>query len=116
MYTKAFAILLFSGRIEVNALTAFLEKRKLFSLLPGIQKELALLEERKKKSGMVTIESPFTPDENAKAHIHKLIGVEAGAEDILVENKALLSGFRALYKGKSYDASGERIIRELISK
>lgn len=116
MYTKAFAILLFTGKTTTSKLISFLEKRKLLSLLPGIHKELTTLQKEREEKDMVTIETPFLLEDAALLSIQSIVGAEPGTKEKVKENKKLLSGFRAIYKGKSYDASGERIIRELISK
>ena len=114
MTAKALSILLIKERVSVDELFAFLTAQNLTYLLPEILAELKKVKEANEKEEELAIETPFPLDEEALRAITALVIDKGEAPRTRVtENKELLFGFRAQHKGMLYDASAQRIIREL---
>jgi F0F1-type ATP synthase delta subunit len=113
MYAKALAHILIKGNISHELIFSFLEKRKLLTLLPEIVKELQKIQKSEDLAQTLQIQTPFPLNDEAKKSIEDLVGSSHKNTKVIVQ-KSLLSGFTATYEGKLYDASAQRILRELI--
>ncbi len=113
MYSQALSYLLYQEKCSTAEVILFLEKRKLLTLLPQIVKELTILQMQERESKLLIIETPFLLNEESIAKVRTITGAKIESETKLVLKKSLLSGFRAVYEGQSYDASAQRIISEL---
>ena len=116
MYSKALSLILARGTCQPTEVLHFLEKRKLLTLLPQILRELQLLEQKERERTMLIIETPFTLSQDATQKVKELVGANKEVETKIVLKKNLLSGFKALYDGQSYDASARRIISQLTTQ
>ena len=113
MYSQALSYLLSQGKCTTTEVIIFLEKRKLLTLLPQIVKGLTLLQTQERESKQLIIETPFLLNEASISKVRAITRAKAESEIKIVLKKNLLSGFRAVYGGQSYDASAQRIISEL---
>lgn len=100
-----------SGDQLVDVLTNY----KLLSLLPAITNEVAKLGTLSAKKDIMYIESPFPLNDAAVAKIKRIVGNDLTQTEVTI-NKNILSGFKARFKGKLYDGSGERIIKKLTNQ
>lgn len=100
--------------ISVDTLVSTLEKYNLTALLPGILKAIKQHESGMKESDTIKIESPFPLSEKSVARIKRIVGNDIAPTDLTV-NTDLLSGFRARFRGRLFDGSAERIIKQLIN-
>lgn len=98
-----------AGKI-VETLSAY----DLLSLLPSIKKDLEKLIAQKGDWDRVDIESPFPLNEDALAKVRRIVGNDLAPTKVTI-NKDLLAGFKARWKGKLYDGSAVRIIKQLIN-
>ena len=99
--------------VQAETLLHVLSKYKLQSLLPSIVAEMKKLMRSLEGDTSLRIESPFALNEQALAHIISITGAQG--EDVKQSlNENVLSEFKARYKGKLYDGSGERIVQALI--
>ena len=82
------------------------EKRPLINTIQLIQekKERAFSHYEKLFEALV-IESPFEPSKKIMDMIRKQMEIEKGSKELYVENKDLIGGFRATYKGRVVDGS-----------
>lgn len=113
MYSKALSLILARGTCQPSEVLQFLERRKLLTLLPQVLKELQLLEQKERERTMLIIETPFALSQDSMQKVKELVGANTQVETKIVLKKNLLSGFKALYGGQSYDASARRIISQL---
>lgn len=100
--------------IDSDTLFATLTKYDLIALLPSIKKDIEKLSKEEGKREAIAIESPFPLDEKALARIKRIVGNDLAETEVTI-NKDLLAGFKARYKGKLYDGSAERIIKQLMN-
>lgn len=107
------ARLLISGKASLTDVVNELTKYKMLALLPSIKKALVNLSSHEEGKQIVRIESPFPLSNNAVEVIKKIIG-EGTAHHTVTINKNILAGFRARFRGRLYDGSAERIIKQLI--
>ena len=63
------------------------------------------------KRDTISIQSPFALSDDAIVHIKKIVGDTSSPHEVIIK-KNMLAGFKARYKGKLYDGSAERIIRQ----
>ena len=99
--------------VSVNDVTEVLKTYKLLSLLPSILKAVSQLHSVNVLQETILIESPFTLSPKALARIKRIVGNDIADHELTISKK-LLSGFRARFRGKLYDVSAERIIRQLV--
>jgi F0F1-type ATP synthase delta subunit len=97
--------------IKVEHLETVLREYNLVSLLPAIKDEVEKLYSHASDS-VVQIESPFDLSLESIATIKRIVGNDLAEANVSI-NKDILSGFKALFKGRLYDGSGERIIKQL---
>lgn len=100
--------------IDSDTLFATLAKYDLIALLPSIKKDIEKLSREEGKREAIAIESPFLLDQKALARIKRIVGNDLAETEVTI-NKDLLAGFKARYKGKLYDGSAERIIKQLMN-
>lgn len=83
----------------------------LLSLLPAITSDIKKLSRDEGDRETIHIESPFELDEKATSRIKRIVGNDLANTDVSI-NQNILAGFKARYKGKLYDGSAERIIKQ----
>lgn len=71
--------------------------------------------ERSNTENTIMIETPFPLSDDAVKKIRNIVGSPTEAHAVVI-NKNILAGFKARFKGKLYDGSAERIIKQLINK
>lgn len=113
--SRTLATMLVNKGLSVSDLVEVLGKYKLLSLLPEIKRSAALLYNQAKLSDTIMIESPFPLNEEAVSRIKRIVGNDLAVHSEIY-NRDLLSGFKARFRGKLYDGSAERIIRQLRSE
>lgn len=101
--------------IPAKAVVEVLGVYKLLSLLPSIKKDLEKISKNKDEHGKIHIESPFPLTEDALARIRRIAGNDL-AETSVTINQELLAGFKARWKGRLYDGSAQRIIKQLTAR
>lgn len=111
--SRKLANLLIEKKVSVLQISDLLTKYKLLALLPQIKNIVLETSSRNRVSDTLAIESPFLLSEDVVAHIKKITGNEKSSHIVTV-NKKILAGFKARYKGKLYDGSAERIIRDFM--
>lgn len=113
MISRALAIGLTRKKFTTQEVVNFLTTYNLLSLVPTLTKELELLQKKEKESELVTIESPFPL---SKENVTKIKSFVSDTELVheVKENKDLLAGFRATYKGIRYERSARHIINEFL--
>lgn len=98
--------------IRTEDILTVLEKYNLIALLPAIVQSLKQSNRYNAFRDTVEIASPFPLADDAVASIKRIIGNDLAAHTIEVK-KELLAGFQARFRGKLYDASASRIIKQL---
>lgn len=98
--------------IKAEKLMDVLREYNLVSLLPTIKEEVEKLKASEVEGNTIHIESPFPLNDSALARIKRIVGNDLADTHVTI-NKDLLSGFKARFKGKLFDASGQRIINKL---
>lgn len=98
--------------IETADVVPVLESYGLIGLLPSIVAEAKKLAVQEGDRETIHIESPFPLDDEASKRIKRIVGNDLASVSVSI-NKDLLAGFKARYKGKLYDGSAERIIKQL---
>lgn len=98
--------------ISLDDVLATLRGYDLLALLPSIKRDIEKLSREEGDKETIHIESPFPLGEKALAKIKRIVGNDLAKTEITI-NKELLAGFKARYKGKLYDGSAERIIKQL---
>ena len=112
--SQTLALFLIEGKVTIDDIVTLLTKYKMLSLLPQIHKAVRKLQISIKDKESIIIESPFSLSEDSVRKIKRIVGNDlANTEVVIKEN--ILSGFKARYKGKLYDGSGERIIQQLLA-
>lgn len=91
-----------------------LRKYKLLSILPSVLRTIKQIYSTENTLGSIVIESPFAIDKSAVESVQKIIGDTTAPHTVTI-NKKILAGFKARYKGKLYDGSAERIIKQLLT-
>lgn len=111
--SRNLAQLIVEKNISVEDVATTLAKYNLLGLLPAIKDNVIEMASHKKSGNTLAIETPFPLSEDAIARIKDITGNSKVAHEVTI-NKNLLAGFKARFKGKLYDGSAERIIRQLI--
>lgn len=99
---------------NIDDVIVLLRKYKLLSLITSIKDQVTRLSKDENARDTLQIESPFEISNEAIANIKRIVGNDLAPHSISI-NKNLLAGFKARFKEKLYDASAERIIRQLTS-
>lgn len=98
---------------KIDDVVEALRTYNLLSLLPSIKKAVEQMNRDELSQEIIAIESPFPLDVAAIARIKRIAGNDLALHSFTI-NKNLLAGFKARFKGKLYDGSAERIIKQLI--
>lgn len=106
------AKLMIEKNLSADEVVETLRKYKLLGLLPTIRDIAVQMSSLKSAGDTITIEAPFALSEEAIMHIKKMTGNVTVKHEVTI-NKNILAGFRARWKGKLYDGSAERIIKQL---
>ncbi len=100
--------------VSIDDVVVSLRKYKLLSLIPSIKDQVSRLGKDVNARDTLQIESPFELGDEAVKNIKRIVGNDLAPHSISI-NKNLLAGFKARFKEKLYDASAERIIKQLTS-
>lgn len=98
--------------IPATGVVEVLQNYKLLSLLPAILSDMKRLSHDTGNRETIRVESPFEVGKDALVRIRRVVGNDLAPTEVTI-NKELLAGFKARYKGKLYDGSAERIIKQL---
>lgn len=101
--------------LRIEDVVASLKKYKLLSLLPSILRTIKQIHKGEETRDSLVIESPFPLQDIATKRVREIIG-DTNAKEVVIINKHLLAGFKARHKGRLYDGSAERIIRQLMNQ
>lgn len=99
---------------SVDDVEEILRSYNLLSLLPSIKKEVKQMATANEEDNAIAVESPFPLDESALARIKRIVGNDLAPARLTI-NKDILAGFKARYRGRLYDGSAERIIKQLLN-
>jgi F0F1-type ATP synthase delta subunit len=110
--SRKLAKFMIEKNISVDDMVKTLSKYNLVGLLPAILKAVVETASRKNAGDIITIEAPFLLSDEAIVHIKKITGNSTVSHEVSL-NKNILAGFKARFRGKLYDGSAERIIRQL---
>jgi F0F1-type ATP synthase delta subunit len=113
--SRKLAVSILSGKSTVEDLDRVLAKYKMTSLFPSIKKELVQLTSQSASEDTIMIESPFSLSEESITKIKGFVGDATVKHEVTI-NKNILAGFTARFRGKLYDGSAERIIKQLTGK
>lgn len=97
---------------NIDDVVVLLRKYKLLSLLTSIKDQVKRLGKDVNQRDTLQIESPFEISNEAIANIKRIVGNDLAPHSLSI-NKNLLAGFKARFKEKLYDASAERVLRQL---
>lgn len=100
--------------LPIEDVVTSLRKYKLLSLLPSLLRTLQQIHKSNETRDSLIIESPFPLHDSSTNKIREIIG-DTDGKVVTILNKNLLAGFKARYKGRLYDGSAERIIRQLMN-
>ncbi len=90
-----------------------LTKYNMLSLLPSLRDALTQLSKNDVLFDTLVIEAPFELSQDAIIKIKRIVGDEHVPHQVTI-NKEVLAGFRARLRGKLYDGSAQRIVKQLI--
>ncbi len=110
--SRTIAELIVKKKVKVEHIEEVLRSYKMLALLPNILVAVKKITQDVGKENAIHIESPFELDKEALAQIKRIIGNDMAETEVTI-NKDILAGFKARFKGKLYDGSAERIIRQL---
>ena len=110
--SRKLAKLIIEKNITVEDISATLAKYNLLGLFPAILANVEEIASHTKKGDTLAIESPFPLSDEAITRIKEIVGNDKVTHEVII-NKNVLAGFKARFKGKLYDGSAERIIRQL---
>jgi F0F1-type ATP synthase delta subunit len=100
--------------VSIKNVENVLRTYKLLPLLSLVLLNVKRLASDQSARDTIVIESPFSLNEKAIGRVKRIVGNDI-AEHTVTINKDVLSGFKARFKGKLYDGSAERIIKQLIT-
>ncbi|MFA5131820.1 MAG: F0F1 ATP synthase subunit delta [Candidatus Paceibacterota bacterium] len=110
--SRKIATYIVEKNVSIGVVSETLQEYKLLSLLPSILKAVTQMKSDDGARDTVLIETPFEASEESIAHIKRIVGNDIAPHRVTV-NKNLLAGFKARFKGKLYDGSAERVLRQL---
>lgn len=99
---------------NIDDVIVLLRKYKLLSLITSIKDQVKRLGKDVNQRDTLQIESPFEIGDDAIKNIKRIVGNDLAPHSISI-NKNLLAGFKTRFKEKLYDASAERIIKQLVN-
>jgi F0F1-type ATP synthase delta subunit len=100
--------------LTIDDVVETLRTYNLLSLLPSIKEAVLQSMRARKQEEAIHVESPFEIGSAALHKIKRIVGDDLAQTEVII-NKDILAGFKARYKGKLYDGSAQRIIKQLIS-
>jgi F0F1-type ATP synthase delta subunit len=112
--SRTIAELIVKKNAKIDDVVDTLRKYNLLSLLPSIQDAVIKLTQDKGLEDTIRIESPFPVGDTALKKIQRIVGNDLAPTETVI-NKNVLGGFKARFKGRLYDGSAERIIRQFIN-
>lgn len=112
--SRKLAKLIVSGKASLEDVISLLTTYKMLALLPSLKKAITQMTSVTGKRDTLMIESPFPLSDESITIIKNIVGDETVKYEVSI-NKSILSGFKARFKGHLYDASAERIIKQLIN-
>jgi F0F1-type ATP synthase delta subunit len=110
--SRKIAELIVRKNLSIGDVVEKLQEYGLVPLLPSIREAVLKMTHDKGSEETIRIESPFPLDAVALARIKRIVGNDLANTEVTI-NKNILAGFKARFKGKLYDGSAERIIRQL---
>jgi F0F1-type ATP synthase delta subunit len=110
--SRKLAKLILEKNVSVDDVVKTLATYNLLGLLPAVLEGVVEMSSHKKAKNVLAIESPFLLSEESIARIKQITGNDGIKHEVTI-NKKILAGFKARFKGKLYDGSAERIIRQL---
>lgn len=113
--SRKIATLIIEEKVTLNQVIDSLLKYKMMSLLPSVRQAVMQLASQKDSTDTIMIESPFALSTDAIKKVKRIVGNDIADHEVVI-NKNVLSGFKARFRGKLYDGSAERIIKELTGK
>lgn len=109
--SRKLANIMIAKNVSADDMVETLRTYNLLSLLPSIKNIVAQSLSHSNKRDTISIQSPFALSDDAIVHIKKIVGDTSSPHEVIIK-KDMLAGFKARYKGKLYDGSAERIIRQ----
>lgn len=91
----------------------YLSDNHLMGLVPNIIANLEREQEKKEKGKTAEIKTSHEIATSIIKDIEKRIGKESGDETKILVDPDLIGGFKAVYKGKVFDASVRNYLKEL---
>ncbi len=113
--SRNIAKLLTTERTTLSQVVDVLTKYKMLSLLPSIKQSLVQTSSHTDSTDTIMIETPFPLSQESVKKIKRIVGNDLVEHDVVI-NKRILAGFKARFRGKLYDGSAERIIKQLVNK
>lgn len=110
--SRNLANLIVEEKVSVEDIVTLLTKYNLLGLLPAIKEKAEEIASHAKRGDTLAIETPFPLSIDTISLIKKMTGNDTAIHEITI-NKNILAGFKARCKGKLYDGSAERIVRQL---
>lgn len=111
--SRNIASLIIKKNLKIEDVISTLTTYNLLSLLPAIKDAVVKITRDDGKENSIRIESPFEVGSAALAKIRRIAGNDLAPTEVTI-NKDVLAGFKARYKGKLYDGSMQRIMKEFI--
>ena len=102
------------NNLPLESVVERLKTYKLLPLLTPIMHHLRVLEKQSSREDTLEIESPFPVSDESLAVILKKSGSKKESKYHITITPSILAGWKARYRGKLYDGSAERIIRQLV--
>jgi F0F1-type ATP synthase delta subunit len=110
--SRKIAELIVGKNLHVDDAIEKLREYGLMPLLPSIMDAVIKITRDQGSAETLRVESPFPLDATALARIRRIVGNDLAETEVTI-NKSILAGFKARFKGKLYDGSAERIIKQL---
>lgn len=111
--SRKLAKLMIEKNVSVDDMVQTLRTYNLLSLLPAIKDIVIQIASHKNVQDTVAIESPFNLSEDSVLHIKHIIGNKTSPHEVTI-NKNILAGFKVRFKGRLYDGSAERVMRQFL--
>lgn len=110
--SRKLATLIITGKTSVSSVVELLTKYKMLPLLFSVEQAVKQMASQVKSNDTLTIETPFELSDTSVQKIKRIVGNDIAPHEVII-NKNILAGFKARFRGKLYDGSAERIIRQL---
>ena len=100
--------------LNIEDVILMLRKYKLLTLLPSVLRNIKQMHSIESERENISIETPFRLHDDALNKIQTIIGDTSAPHTVSIK-KEILAGFKARFKGKLYDGSAKRIIKQLVT-